>query len=145
MQRHWRDAAVEVLLLAQCFAARFQPDHHSDDDDDYDVDTIDDDTDDDDDDEANLTGPNNKACWLLFPLFSCCSTAVPWSELLSRLSSGLSTGSIIIRIINRIIIRIINRIRFVKIIRSCSTAVTSNFFIGIIYDVLEEVMSKHFI
>ena len=48
MQRHWQDAAVEVLLLAQCFAARFQPDDHSDDDDDdYDDDTNDDDTDDD--------------------------------------------------------------------------------------------------
>ena len=79
MQRHWRDVAEEVLLLDQCFAARFQPDDHSDGDDD--------DTDDEDDDEANLAGPNNKACWLLFPLLSRCSTAVPWSELLSRLSS----------------------------------------------------------
>ena len=49
MQRHWRDVVGEVLLLVQCFAARFQPDHHGDDD----VDTDDVDTDDDDDDEAN--------------------------------------------------------------------------------------------
>ena len=52
---------------------------------------------------------------------------------------------IIIMITNRIVIRIINRIEFVKIISSSSTAVMSKIIIGIIYDVLEEVMSKHLI